>query len=1147
MDKNLLVKKLIIIFSVILVIIASAVTVALVSGNTRTPALSDPDGVFYQRTDDSGNVIYTITNQELYDEIKSNDGLTQLLYSVDAYLLQDYLAALTDEQIANKLLDLKYGTHVQSEIDDLSADDKASMEATFHQNMVLAGYGDSEAEAEEYVSLILARIEYARYALEIGDDITDTAIGTEYGSKWFDDIKAIKIRFTSSSDVKDVMRKNNLLTYSSTTIRSYLGFVYVSEGLVEKYNTSNPTKIVEVYKTVSPFYMDANQNLLNLSGTIVYTKGTDIYTDATANEFHLDVDGNLLNASDVIVVSKDLIFTDSTLATAYQQANTIYYTLTKVDPFNADEPAAVKDGNGDTVYTIDKDNKIWEGGVDVTSTCGLTVNKVYKDISQVNATTENNSAEMTNEEVLAAFIKMYNYVYGDYRDAIPEAWTAADLIASENEYLTHNFEDTYAISSSLATYMFSTLDINYEEDAIPYSPVGKTYNGSKDTSVYLIYKLSQPEKVNVFQRMIDYVKANVELVIPEQTTANITLPTKGWYSSTITWSASSNSTVLTTAGVVTRPDADTTVTLTYKIVCNGITRSGLTVDVKVLGTASSESTSEIGTVSETQVTVETILNDAVLYKAVKDKLIQDKLDDTTNSAKTINAKLAAMRAECGFEIYDYYLGIDYQGVASDYELNRKGSKKLLATLTGRIGYRGAEGVTEDTEITADDLLEYCMTKNVALYTLYTIQFKEMVYSQYFLSAFGEQTDIRKNKSDKMQDMLNSVTSVKSQYSQYHDLLMSNYAMYSYYLAQFDYDTFADYAYSVYGTKSEYELLQYFVEGAIQPFIVNEAISEYDLLALFTAAIQERYDNYFSLYVTHLLLYVDFNEDGNPDDFNDYKAQLQDEGTYDVFLQRMNAFETAILNYLDDTEADNDFDSLLSDYRAATRDDATWGAFKQYGFCLMTETLNQTDDSDVEHSMEYNGTYGVKDTYVPEFVDALKAIYEEYRLDQNKTLAELRGSTLFPTEYGLHLLLVKKGDYFDQYSAAFTEADPANKVYSEGSENANALPSAEQIALYAKYYFYSVVYDLTDEQVESKYGITVPNLPASVNSALKFYAGDLIESLYVVGLVNVRTADLIVQGNWTATPYTTLTDAQLKAMLAEVRSVYYDALFADYQN
>lgn len=1140
MEKNLLVKKLIIIFSVILVIIAAAVTIALVSGNTQTPALSEPDGVFYQRLDDNGKVIYTITNQELFDEIKSNDGLTQLLYYVDSYLLQDYLAALTDEQIANKILDLTYGTHDQAEIDALSADDKATMEDSFHQNMVLAGYGDSEAAAEEYASLLLARQEYTRYAMEADGDITDSAIGTEYATKWFEDIKAIKIRFTSSTDLKNVMRKFNLLSYSSTTIRSYLGFVYTNESLVEKYNVDDPTKIIEAYITVTPYYTDDSGNLLNLSGTIVYTKGTDIYTDASANEYTMDGDGNLLDEDSLIVVSHELIFTDSTLATAYQQANTEYFTVSKVDAFDEDEDAVVKNAANEVVYTIDGDGKIWEGAVDVTDTTELQVNKVYKAIANVSTTTVNNSAEMSNEEVLAAYIKMYNYVYGDYRNALPEDATADDLIALDNEYLTQNFDETYAISTSLATYMFSTLDINEDEDAIPYSPVGKTYNGSNDTNVYLIYKLTQPEKVNVYQRMIDYVKANVELVIPSQTTGNITLPTKGWYSSTITWSASSDSTVLTTAGVVTVPDEDTTVTLTYKIVCNGITRSGLTVSVKVLGSSTTESTSEIGTVSDTEVTVETIMNDADLYKSVRDQLIQDALDDTDNSSDTINEKLAAMRADCGFDIYDYYLGIDYQGIASDYELNLKGSKKHIATLTGRIGYLGADGVTEDTEITADDLLEYCLTKNVALYTLYAVQFKEMVYSQYYLSAFGSQTNLRKNTSDKMQDMLDSVANVKSYYVYYQNL----YAQYG---LDFGYATFADYAYSVYGTRSEYELLQYFVEGAIQPFIVHEAIDQYDLLSLFTDTIQERYDEYFSLYVTHLLLFVDFDEDGSPDDFNEYKAQLQADGKYDEFLARMNAFETAILAYLDDTESDNDFDSLVTDYRAATRDDATWGAFKQYGFLLLTENLDQTDDDDVEHSMEFNGDYGVQDTYVPEFIDALKSIYEDYRLDQNSSLSELRGSNLFPTEYGLHLLLVTKGDYFTQYSAAFAEADPENPVYSTGCENASDIPSAEQIALYAQYYFYSVVYDLTDEEVESKYGITVPNIPASVSSAIDFYAGDLIESLYVVGLVNVRTSDLIVQGNWVANDYTSLTDAQIKAMLAEVKSVYYDALFADYQN
>jgi hypothetical protein len=47
------------------------------------------------------------------------------------------------------------------------------------------------------------------------------------------------------------------------------------------------------------------------------------------------------------------------------------------------------------------------------------------------------------------------------------------------------------------------------------------------------------------------------------------------------------------------------------------------------------------------------------------------------------------------------------------------------------------------------------------------------------------------------------------------------------------------------------------------------------------------------------------------------------------------------------------------------------------------------------------------------------------------------------------------------------------------------------------------------------------------------------------LVNVRTADLIQQGRWTASDYTAMTDAELKTMLNGVRNIYFSALFGKY--
>ncbi len=371
----------------------------------------------------------------------------------------------------------------------------------------------------------------------------------------------------------------------------------------------------------------------------------------------------------------------------------------------------------------------------------------------------------------------------------------------------------------------------------------------------------------------------------------------------------------------------------------------------------------------------------------------------------------------------------------------------------------------------------CVGKNPALYLLYAAKF-ENVYSPFFTEAFGTQTNLQKNKSDRMDEMYVALQDSKDYYS-YLAQLYASYGL------TFTYSSFSQYAYLQYGTKTELDLLKYFVKGELQPYLIAEAISEYGLVEMMVNTVSDYYDNYFSLDVTHLILFLDYDEDGSPDDYYAYIDSL-DEAGVDAYETKLAGFEAAITEYLDDE--DNTFTTLVTAYRAASREDATWGEFKTFGFALMTEDLNVVDEDDdtITHSRTYSGEYGVKDSFVQEYVDALISIYQVYSQPVNADLDSMM-SPLVTTVYGQHLILVQQGDDFERFSAQFTEADPANPVYSEGAENPNGKPTLEQMQLYSLYYFYSIVYDLSDADVESTYGISVPNIPAKVKTALDFYS------------------------------------------------------------
>jgi hypothetical protein len=1114
--KSLISKKVIIIFSVLIFIVASAVIVAFTTGNTHFPSLSDPDGIFYERQDDSGNVLYTITNKEMYEEIKRNDGVQQLLFMIDTVLLHEYLDELTDDEILDRKVKLIYGTSDAAEIAKLPEATKTSLEEAFEMNMVLSGYEGNELA---YAALTLARENYARFAMKEAKAITDLNIAKEYINNTWEDIYAVRIRFTSSADAKDVLLKYHLLEYNTVTLREYKGFTYKDETLLDRND-----ELVQAYITIDTFYYDVLMNIVNLNDQIVYEKGTgNTYTGANDKVFTLDDSGNLLDTDSEVVIAHTNLFINKADAVSHKDANTSYYTVTKTDPFDHEENAVVKTQvGGIVVYTIDKNGKIYDiSQNDVTATTDLKVNKVFTPIASVTKATVNNSTFLTDQEILNKYILMYNYVYGAYRDLLPENATPEDLMALDNPNLHFNYLEVKSAQASLATYMFKTLKF-FSDVTKPFSTAPKTYAGANDTATYLVYKIHQEPKFDAEKVMFDHIESQIK--IPTIVGGNITLPTSGWYGSTISWT-SGNTRVISSKGVVIRPSEDTEVVLTYRISFNGETRSGaLTIQVLASG-----NTVEVTPTGDTEVTFETILDDVEIYDQLTYTLIDAQLQ-STNAASPISTYLVKLRQTYGFKIYDRFVGVGYTKVDKDYSYQTRGSKTLLATLSGRPGYED-----EEIEFSADTFYEYALTKNSALYVMYASQFKELVRTSYFTHLFGTQTDLTKNKSDQMRNIVNYVDSIK----QYYPYLKQLYESYN---LSFPYASFTDYIYSEHnGAKTEYDLIRNSVVSTLQSYIIMESVDDLDIVELMYPTIEEYYDNYFSLNVNHLLIYFDFDEDGKPDDYFAYIDSLSDIET-DEYETTLASLENEIRLYLGETG--NTFTTLKTAYANATREHETWGTFKQKGFQIMNQSLNTVDSESVSHSLTYSGEYGVKDTYVQEFVDALIALYADYTLPQNSGLSEMM-SQLVDTVNGSHIILVTKGDDFERPSARFVESDPSNPVYSTGIVNEADKPTLAQIQLYAHYYLYNSFYDLSNADVETTYNITLPKISATLRAKLAVFSDDVLQDMLVLGTVNVNLADRMQTGRFPDNDFNHRTTAQMLQQFVDTRDAYYNAVFGKY--
>ncbi|MFA7076290.1 MAG: hypothetical protein WC152_06430, partial [Candidatus Izemoplasmatales bacterium] len=379
---NSLAKKIIIIGSIVLVIAVGAIVLALTVGNKTIPSLGEPNEVFYERLDNEGNVIYTITNEEIYEYIKANNGIQQLLMLVDAELLKEYFENISETEISNKIKLLTYGTEDDDAIAEMDAENKQTMEDEFARSMLLAGY---EGNENEYVSLLIAREKYSLKTLT--EQITENEVATNFINSYFEDMKAINIRFTSKEDANAVLQKFHLVELYGSTLAQYKGYTYTYESLED-----NEDNIVEAYTTVDVLYFDENDNLVDVNKEIIYTKGAnDFYTDEDDASFSIDSLGNLINTNEVIVVKKENIFDTFSEAKAYKDANTFYYTMSKIDPYDEDEDILIKNSENEVVYTVKPDKKVFDASnTDVTNSHDLIFNKNYKLQKDVSTFTINN-------------------------------------------------------------------------------------------------------------------------------------------------------------------------------------------------------------------------------------------------------------------------------------------------------------------------------------------------------------------------------------------------------------------------------------------------------------------------------------------------------------------------------------------------------------------------------------------------------------------------------------------------------------------------------------------------------------------------------------------------------------------------------------
>jgi len=292
---------------------------------------------------------------------------------------------------------------------------------------------------------------------------------------------------------------------------------------------------------------------------------------------------------------------------------------------------------------------------------------------------------------------------------------------------------------------------------------------------------------------------------------------------------------------------------------------------------------------------------------------QEIIDLNFSSSSFIPRRMAELRALHNLRIHDYYLATDYKAIDTEFEIDEEGSLTLVASY-------------DDKTITADQFFSYAMNRNAGMYLIHTAQIKALMNAHYetvyCLDTATCEYDYEKNESAKMVEHVTAYETMKTQFEG------SMYA--SYY-------TFEDYLYLAYGVKNMEEMINnYYIKSTLQPLYIFDMVKEndYEVLNSLLDMMQPYYDNYYSLKVSHLLIYVDRDEDGSPDKYEEFYEELDTEAQA-IHDAKLEAFELAIRTYLED----NTFSSLVSEYKQALRTDETWGEFKTYGLYILTENLS----------------------------------------------------------------------------------------------------------------------------------------------------------------------------------------------------------------
>lgn len=158
-----------------------------------------------------------------------------------------------------------------------------------------------------------------------------------------------------------------------------------------------------------------------------------------------------------------------------------------------------------------------------------------------------------------------------------------------------------------------------------------------------------------------------------------------------------------------------------------------------------------------------------------------------------------------------------------------------------------------------------------------------------------------------------------------------------------------------------------------------------------------WDEYFSMSVINLLVYTDYNNDGNPDEFvlEEGKSQEYWSDQQMAAVNELTALAYKLAKDVDATSLAAQLAEIANEYEAADYDDAVWGKYKKLGLHVKAEA-----------AADYTSTSNLVEEFITECLEVYKNIEKDGKLGVTFD-APHEVAKVFPTVFGYHKIAIVK--------------------------------------------------------------------------------------------------------------------------------------------